>query len=95
MSISLRIAKRYLFAKKRHNAINIVTAVAAAGIAVATAAMICVLSVMNGFGSVVEEMFSLFDPDIRITVSSGKYFNCATDAFAEVQNLEQVEFRGQ
>ena len=67
------------------------TAVAAAGIAVATAAMICVLSVMNGFGSVVEEMFSLFDPDIRITVSSGKYFNCATDAFAEVQNLEQVE----
>lgn len=90
MNVSLRIAFRYLFAKKRHNAINIISAVAAAGIAVATAAMICVLSVMNGFGNVVEDMFSLFDPEIRITAKNGKYFNCESEQFAAIRALEQV-----
>ena len=48
--IESHIAWRYLFSKKGHNAINIVSGISAAAVAVVTAAMICVLSVMNGFG---------------------------------------------
>lgn len=72
MNLSLYIAKRYLFSKKSHQVINIISGVAIAGIALATAAMVCVLSVFNGFQSVVTEQFTAFDPDIKITASSGK-----------------------
>lgn len=74
-----KIALRYLFAKKGHNAINIVTGISAAAVGVVTAAMICVLSVMNGFGSLVEQMFSAFDPEIRITAADGRSFSTVTE----------------
>ena len=65
------IARRYLISKKRHNAINIVSGVSAAAVAVVTAALICVMSVMNGFGEAIEQMFSQLDPELRITPASG------------------------
>jgi lipoprotein-releasing system permease protein len=70
-----RIAWRYLFAKKQFNAIHIITAISSAAVGVVTAAMICVLSVMNGFGTLVEQMFSQFDPDLRVTAQIGKSFS--------------------
>ena len=57
MKLELHIAWRYLFSKKGHNAINIVSGVSAAAVGVVAAAMVCVLSVMNGFGALVEQMF--------------------------------------
>ncbi|MCM1034409.1 MAG: FtsX-like permease family protein [Paludibacter sp.] len=90
MNISLRIAWRYLFAKKSHNAINIVSGVSAAGVCVVTAALVCVLSVMNGFGSLVEQMFSAFDADIRITPVSGKHFRTDTESFESVKSLPEI-----
>ena len=78
MNLSLYIAKRYLFSKKSHQVINIISGVAIAGIALATAAMVCVLSVFNGFQGVVTKQFTAFDPDIKITASSGKVIT--TDA---------------
>ena len=74
MKLELHIAWRYLFSKKGHNAINIVSGVSAAAVGVVAAAMVCVLSVMNGFGALVEHMFSEFDPEIRITAAQGKSF---------------------
>lgn len=74
MNLSLYIAKRYLFSKKSHQVINIISGVAIAGIALATAAMICTLSVFNGFRSLVAEQFTAFDPDIKITAAKGKSF---------------------
>ena len=74
MRLELHIAWRYLFSKKGHNAINIVSGVSAAAVGVVAAAMVCVLSVMNGFGALVEHMFSEFDPEIRITAAQGKSF---------------------
>ena len=59
-------------AKKRQNAINIISGISCLAVAVVTAAMICVLSVMNGFGEVVEQMFSQLDAELRITPASGK-----------------------
>ena len=78
MRPELHIAWRYLFSKKGHNAINIVSGVSAAAVGVVTAAMVCVLSVMNGFGALVEHMFSEFDPEIRITAAAGKSFQLDT-----------------
>ena len=78
MRPELHIAWRYLFSKKGHNAINIVSGVSAAAVGVVTAAMVCVLSVMNGFGALVEQMFSEFDPEIRITAAEGKSFRLDT-----------------
>ena len=71
MRPELHIAWRYLFSKKGHNAINIVSGVSAAAVGVVTAAMVCVLSVMNGFGALVEFLFFFFDPEIRITAAEG------------------------
>ena len=78
MRPELHIAWRYLFSKKGHNAINIVSGVSAAAVGVVTAAMVCVLSVMNGFGALVEQMFSECDPEIRITAAEGKSFQLDT-----------------
>lgn len=90
MQYQLHIAWRYLFAKKRTNAINIVSAVSAAGVCVITAALVCVLSVMNGFASLVEDMFSNFDPQLRITTTSGNVFSTDTEAFKQLREMQEI-----
>ncbi len=87
---SLHIAWRYLFAKKSHNAINIVSGVSAVGVCVVTAALVCVLSVLNGFGSLVEQMFSNFDPDLRIEAKNSKYFTIDNETFDQIQAMPEV-----
>ena len=74
MKLSLYIAKRYLFAKKSRNAINIISAVSVAGVAVGTMALIIILSVFNGLERMVSVIFNTFDPDIKITAAAGKTF---------------------
>lgn len=72
--VALRIALRYLFSRKRHNAVNIISWISVAGVAVATAAIVCVLSVFNGFSSIAFSRLSAIDPDIKIIPASGKTF---------------------
>jgi len=74
VKLSLYIAKRYLFAKKSRNAINIISAVSVAGVAVGTMALIIILSVFNGLETMVSTIFNTFDPDIKITAAVGKTF---------------------
>lgn len=90
MKTELKIAWRYLFAKKQYNAIHIISGISAAAIGVVTAAMICVLSVMNGFGVMVEQLFSQFDPDIRIEAVSGKSFHDEGEQFDALRQLPAV-----
>ena len=89
------IAWRYIFSKKSHNAINIVSGVSAAAVGVVTAAMVCVLSVMNGFGALIETMFSQFDPELRITATTGKSFSIEDEAIQSVIALPCVELVSQ
>ncbi len=89
--VERHIAWRYLFSKKGHNAINIVSGVSAAAVCVVTAAMVCVLSVMNGFGRLVEHMFSEFDPELKITAVEGKYFRTDTLPIQNLYTLSQIE----
>ena len=90
MKTELKIAWRYLFAKKQYNAIHIISGISAAAIGVVTAAMICILSVMNGFGVMVEQLFSQFDPDIRIEAVSGKSFHDEGEQFDALLQLPAV-----
>lgn len=95
MDLSLYIAKRYLFSKKSHQVINIISWVAIAGIALATAAMVCTLSVFNGFQGVVAEQFTAFDPDIKVTAVQGKSFltdNPNIEAAAKTEGIAVVSF---
>lgn len=68
------IAGRYLFAKKSHNVINIISAISAAGMAIGTAALIIILSVYNGFDSLVRSMLGSVEPDLLITPTDRKVF---------------------
>lgn len=90
-----KIAWRYLFSKKGYNAINIVSFVSAAAIAVVTMAMVCVLSVMNGFGVVVEQMFSEFDPPLEITAKDGHAFRLDTLPVLNLYQMEEVDMISQ
>ena len=75
MKLSLYIAKRYLFAKKSRNAINVISGVSVAGVAVGTMALIIILSVFNGLELMVTSIFNTFDPDLKITAAEGKTFS--------------------
>lgn len=89
MNLALYIAKRYLFSKKRHNAINIVSLISMCGVVVGSIALVSVLSVFNGFQSVIEDLFSNFDPQIKIVATSGKVFE--PDSIAHALNHEDIE----
>ncbi len=92
LSFSFRIARRYLFSKKSHNAINIISGISATGVAVGTMALVVVLSVFNGFESLISDMFSAFDPDLKITVKEGKTFEDDSKSFSEVRKLKSVAY---
>lgn len=72
MNLSLNIALRYLRAKKGHTAVNIISIISVLGVVVTTAALICVLSVFNGFHDLIKDKLSNVDPDIAITATLGK-----------------------
>lgn len=76
MKLSRFIARRYLFARKSHQVINLISGIAAAGIAVGCAALVVILSVYNGFDLVVRSLSDAHTPDVRITPAEGKVFAC-------------------
>ena len=90
MNLPVFIARRYLFAKKTHNVINIISYISVIGIALGAFALVVVLSVTNGFNSFIKSMYTSFDSDIRITVVEGKVFDPTSEAFQEVKTLESI-----
>ena len=85
------IAKRYLFAKKSHNVINIISAISAIGMAIGTAALIIILSVYNGFDSLIRSMMSNVEPDLLITPATGKTFVPEGSAYDWIYDQEAVK----
>ena len=74
MNFPFLIARRYLFAKKSHNAVNVISAVSVVGVAVGTMALAIVMSVFNGFEDLTRKLYSIFDPDLKISLTVGKTF---------------------
>lgn len=85
MHLPLFIAGRYLFAKKSHNVINIISAISAVGMAIGTAALIIILSIYNGFDELVKSTLSNVEPDILITPAKGKVFIPEGEAFDRIK----------
>lgn len=79
-----------MFSKKKQNIINIISAISMAGIIIGTMAVVIVLSVFNGFNSLIENFFSNFDPDLKITSVEGKMFGPSEHRFEEIKNLPGV-----
>ncbi|MDD2292773.1 MAG: FtsX-like permease family protein [Bacteroidales bacterium] len=90
MNLSNFIAKRYLFAKKSHNVINIISIISAAGIAIGCAALVIILSVYNGFDSIVRSLYNSYTPDLLITPAEGKVFSPEGDVFDSVRKDKDV-----
>ncbi|NDW08197.1 ABC transporter permease [Dysgonomonas sp. 520] len=91
MNVSLYIAKRYLFSKKSHNAINVISMISVCGIAIATMAMVCTLSVFNGFTEIVTKTFSSFDPQLQIVPAKGKAFDPGDSLIQKATALPEID----
>ncbi|WP_297329093.1 FtsX-like permease family protein [uncultured Bacteroides sp.] len=91
MNLPFYIARRYLFSKKKHNAINIISGISVCGVALATLALVCTLSVFNGFQDMVASFFTAFDPELKITVREGKVFDPNVAVFKQVRTLSEIE----
>ena len=91
MNLAGFIAKRYLFAKKSHNVINIISAISAIGMAIGTAALIIILSVYNGFDSLIRSMMGNVEPDLLITPASGKVFVPEGDTYDWIYEQPSVK----
>ena len=91
MNLPLFIAGRYLFAKKSHNVINIISAISAIGMAIGTAALVIILSVYNGFDELVKSTLGNVEPDILITPAKGKVFIPEGEAFDQIVKLPEIK----
>ena len=91
MRLAPFIAGRYLFAKKSHNVINIISAISAIGMAIGTAALIIILSVYNGFDSLIKSMMSNVEPNLLITPASGKVFVPEGETYDWIYDQPSVE----
>ena len=87
----LHIALRYLRSKKSHSAVNIISIVSVCGVIVATAAIVCVLSVFNGFSKLIHSKLSMLDADIAITATLGKTIADADSVAAVARGVAGVE----
>ena len=90
MNTTFFIARRYLFAKKSHNVINIISIISAAGIAVGCAALVIILSIYNGFDDLLKGMFESYTPDVVVTPDQGKVFTPAEATLAALAAREDV-----
>ena len=91
MNFPFFIASRYLFAKKSHNVINVISAISVAGIMLASFALICTLSVFNGFHNLVESLFKDFDPEIKVVPAGMKFFNKDDERILKASSLDFIE----
>lgn len=91
LPLAAGIAWRYLRAKKSHSAVTAISVVAVCGIAVATAAIICVLSVFNGFKAVIADRLDTLAPDIMISAAKGKTISNPDSIITFLDSLPQVK----
>ena len=92
MNVSFWIAKRYLFAKKSHNIINLISIISLIGISVATGAMFIVLSMFNGLQNFIGQTFNAFNPDLEITPKEGKIISDTTLRLSNIIAMPDVEY---
>lgn len=90
MNTAFYIARRYLFAKKSTNAINIISGISMVGVFVGSAALIIILSVFNGFEEVILKMFNTISPHIVVSPVKGKTFDPRTPYFSRLRQHQDI-----
>ena len=91
LNLPLFIAKRYFFSRKSQRAINIVSMISMLGVLIGTGALIVVLSVFNGFESLVISLYNSFDPDVKITIAEGKSFIPDSAAIGKIRQMPGID----
>ncbi len=91
MNLSFHIARRYLVSKKSNNAINIISWISIVAIALTTAALVIILSAMNGLTGVVANLYNAIEPDIKIMPVSGKFFEADENFISKIKSVEGVD----
>ena len=90
MRTPLHIALRYLFAKKSHNVINIISIISAAGIAIGSMALILILSVYNGFDNSIRQIYESYKADFVITPTTGKLLTITPDNITQITDIKGI-----
>ena len=88
---SLFVARRYLFARKRHLTTGIISVISVCGVALATAALIVTLSVFNGFRDMVASFFTALDPELKVTPAEGKTIAADDPLLAKLKALDFIQ----
>lgn len=91
MKLALLFAKRYLLSPKSHSVINMISWVSVVAVAVPVAAMVILLSVFNGFDTMVKDMYKNFDPDLMVTPREDKFFDNETVKCLNISGIDGVE----
>lgn len=90
-NFSFYVARRYMFSKKSVGAINVISFISVTGVAVATMALVIVLSVFNGFHDLVASLFTNFDPQIEVVPAKGKTVNADAPELDKIRHLDFVD----
>ncbi len=91
MNLSFYISRRYLVSKKSNNAINIISWISIIAIAFTTAALVIILSAMNGLTGVVADLYNAIEPDIRIMPHTSKFFKADDALLNKIKSVEGVD----
>ena len=95
MKLSLFIAKRYLFSKKKQNAINIISVISVVGVAIGTSALVIILSVFNGIDLLLQKSADSFTPDLVISPLTGKFSHFDDSLYQVLRNNSSVAYYNQ
>ena len=90
MNLSLFIAKRYLISKKSNHAINVISWISIIAISLTTAALVIVLSAMNGMTGIVADLFNAIEPDLKITSVNSKYILNRADIDHKIKLIPEI-----
>lgn len=91
MNLAFIIARRYLFAKKSQNVINLISLISVSGVFTGTMALLVIMSVFNGLHGFVGNLFGTFDPDLKLTPATGKVFTLTQQQLDELKGIAQIE----
>ena len=91
MNFPFFVARRYLFSKKKTHVINVISFISVVGVAVATMALVVVMSVFNGFQDLVANLFTNFDPQLKVMPVMGKTAASDDPVLTKIRHLPQVD----
>ena len=91
MKVAFKIALRYLFSKKSINVINIIASISTIGVAIATAALIIILSVFNGLEEIIVSRFNAFNPQLKVSLNEGKFFTINDTILHKLESVENIK----